>query len=233
MNYQELETKLSYEFAEPDLLIAAVTHPSFRYEDAQCTIDNQRLEFLGDAVINLVTAMELYRRYPDADEGFLTKKRSLLSSGKALAVVASKLGLGEYLRLGYGEKTSGGQKRPTNLADCLEAVIGAIYIDGGLSRAQDFISQHFGEYFAQLDVDDREQNPKGRLQEYTQKELKAMPEYLLIQENGLPHAKTYEVEVQINGVAYGHGAGSSKRAAEAIAAQEALHKLHLGRSAES
>lgn len=214
-----LEKRIRYRFRRKHLLEAALTHPSFRYENAETVVDNQRLEFLGDAVLGLLAADRLMAQHPDADEGGLTQLKSSLTSGVALAAAGRSLGLGDCLRLGKGETASGGADRDSNLEDALEALLGAVWLDGGLKAARKFFERHIfqslGETATLLD------NPKGRLQEYAQKKGYAIPDYQILEQSGPDHARHYCVEVTVSTHAF-RGEGASRREAEKRAAQKAV-----------
>ncbi len=224
----EVQNRLHYHFVQPDLLELALTHPSFAHEHPEAGGEehhNQRLEFLGDAVLDFLVAAWLYRTYPDFSEGPLTRLRATLVCTPTLASLAQRLGLGEALRLGRGEEESGGNARAANLCDALEALVGALYLDGGL----DIAWQHLEPWFVQevqailragADVD-----AKSRFQEWTQATLGITPAYRIVAENGPDHAKTFTAQVVLNEQVVGEGQGSSKRLAEQAAAQAALNAL--------
>jgi ribonuclease III len=223
--YRALEDKLGYAFRKHALLEAALTHRSYRFETPDVDKDNQRLEFLGDAVLGLIAATHIYGVYKDRDEGALTDLRSRVSSGKALAQIGKSIQLGEAVRLGKGEEQSGGRQRSTVVADALEAVIGAAYLDGGLKAAQRIFEKLFVPL---LQADGHEawmENPKGRLQELAQRRFGAEPAYRCVREEGPPHEKTFTVEVAVRGTPWGVGAGPNRRAAESAAAIQAVEAL--------
>ena len=199
-----------------------MTHPSFRYENADSAADNQRLEFLGDAVLGLLAADVLMDRNPQANEGELTKLKSSVTSGTALASAARELGLGEYLRLGRGESVSGGADRGSNLEDALEALLGAVWLDGGLKSARKFFERNIFEYLNRAEP--VLENPKGMLQEYAQKKNYPVPEYRILESSGPDHARRYLVEVSVSTYAY-RGEGTSRREAEKNAARKAVLSL--------
>lgn len=223
--WKELEDAIGYRFSRRSWLEAALTHPSFRHENDAVTTDNQRLEFLGDAVLGLAVAAHLYRTCPDLNEGEMTKMRSRLTSTRALAVIASGIGLGKHLRLGRGEVVSGGHLRDSILADALEAVIGAAHLDGG-ARA---IQRIFRVLFIPALHDDVaatwHDNPKGHLQEWTQQQAQGNPQYGVVSQSGPSHAVVFVVEVRIGSIVAGRGEGTSKQAAEVAAAAAALQHL--------
>ena len=178
--YRVLEKRIGYRFRSRELLLAALTHRSYRFENDPDGCDNQRLEFLGDAAIGFVAAAYLYKRHPDREEGPLTTFRSRVASGKALAEVASEIGLGDFLRMGRGEENSGGRKRPSTLADALEAVIGAAYLDGKLRAVRRIFRALFIRRLREMETDQWASNPKGRLQELGQRMWKTGPRYRLV-----------------------------------------------------
>ena len=220
--FKTFEKRIGYRFKKQALLEAALTHPSFRYENPEALEDNQRLEFLGDSVLGFLAADRLTEELLDANEGTLTKHKSAIASGKNLAARARILGLGEHLRFGKGETTNGGADRESNLEDALEAVIGAIWLDGGLKHARKFFDAHI---FASLeDAEPEMVNPKGTLQEFSQKKGFDIPAYRVSEESGPDHARHYEVEVIVNNAVY-RGEGGSRRAAERRAAIHAVQSL--------
>lgn len=219
-----LEKRIEYRFRKKELLEAALTHPSYRYETPAAEADNQRLEFLGDAVLGLLAADMLVEKNPQAAEGDLTKLKSAISSGTALASAARSLGLGEHLRLGKGEAASGGANRDSNLEDALEALLGAVWLDGGLKAARKFFERNI---FQTLQAAEPViENPKGMLQEYAQKKGYAVPEYKVLEANGPDHARHYLVEVVVSNYAY-RGEGTSRREAEKMAAEKAVRNMIL------
>ncbi len=228
--YRELEKRLGYKFGDRALLEMALLHRSYRYEAKDVTTDNQRLEFLGDAVAGFLVAAHLYRLHAEGDEGTLTELRSRVTSGKALAGVARELGLGDFVRLGKGEEQAGGRLRETLLADGMEAVIGAAYLDGGVKAAEKIVTKLLLPLVNATQKEDWEDNPKGKLQELSQRLYGRGPEYKCTSEQGPPHQKQFVVEALAGGALLGEGKGSSKRAAETEAATMAVKKLLAGRS---
>ena len=220
-----LEKKLGYRFRNRELLLMALTHRSCRFENREVNVDNQRLEFLGDAVLGFVAAAYLYNEKNDEAEGGLTTLRSRVTSGKALAALAGDIGIGEYLMVGKGEERSGGRNRKSNLTDALEAILGAIYIDGGLKGVQKVFDKFFPALIGGLGDNLWAANPKGELQEYSQAKWKCSPLYRLIGESGPAHKSVFTVEVDVNGTLAGHGVGSSKQEAERNAAGMALKSI--------
>lgn len=197
-------------------------HRSYRFENEGIEVDNQRLEFLGDAVLGFLAAAHLYDTLRDKNEGILTALRSRITSGKALAEVAESLGLGNHLLVGKGEEGSGGRTRPSNLADAMEAVLGAVYLDSGLKGLTKVFKKIFVPLVRELSDDVWEENPKGRLQEYAQARWKKSPVYRMVKTVGPAHAAVFTVEVRINGKVWGTGIGRSKQDAERRAALAAL-----------
>jgi len=224
--YADLEQRLGYVFKDRNLLVRALTSPSFRTDRPDADgLDNQRLEFLGDAVFGLLTAQFMYERYADEDEGALTVRRSHLASGRGLADLARRAGLGAYLRLGRADEAAGGRDKSRSLTDAMEAVFGAAWCDGGLSAAE--------AIFNALDVgaddqpiDAKTENPKGMLQELAQRHAwPDSPAYELVNAEGPSHAPVYTVRVRVADGRDAIASGSTKRAAEAHAAQALLERL--------
>ena len=218
-----LEAKLGYSFRDRTLLENALTHSSFANENRGSLGSNERLEFLGDSVLGMVTADFLYTEHPDLPEGDLTRTRAALVCEESLVEVADLLDLGAYLKLGRGEEAGGGRERPSIRADAVEAVLAAVYLDGGLAEArkivQRFILDKESEKSASRDY-------KTALQELVQRESGRVLTYRLTGESGPDHAKTFSVEVELNGKAVGAGSGHSKKEAEQMAAKAAI--AHLG-----
>ena len=218
------EKRIKYRFKKKPLLETALTHPSFRYENGTVSEDNQRLEFLGDAVLGLLAADVLMTQYPLAAEGELTKLKSAVTSGSALAARARGIGLGEHLRLGKGETASGGADRVSNLEDAMEALLGAVWLDGGLKAARKFFEAHI---FQPLEnAEPVLNNPKGMLQEYAQKKGYPVPDYQVTEASGPDHARRYCVEVTVSTYAF-RGEGTSRREAEKVAAEKAVRNMIL------
>jgi ribonuclease III len=217
-----IEERIGYKFRNSLLLAEALTHPSLGHETQRYHFDNQRLEFLGDAVLQLVISEHLFRRFGGEAEGQLTKLRSRLVSSETLKMHAAALDLGRYLLMGRGEETSGGRDRTSTLADAFEALIGAIYLDGGLDSAREFILTQAHSDLAQLAEEPIEINPKGRLQELLQSISPRSPVYELISQSGPEHEKTFVVQAVWEGIVLGQGSGRSKKQAETAAALEAI-----------
>jgi len=228
-----LEAKLEYTFAEPGLLALALTHSSRVHEQSDAgaqTEDNERLEFLGDAVVGMVVAEGVYRRYAELSEGGLTRLRGALVSRRHLAEVARGLDLGEHLLLGRGEERSGGRAKAALLANAMEAVIGAIYLDGGLEAARRLIEAHVvapgvESLRARVTADGGMGDFKSALQELLQAERQGQPEYRTVRESGPDHEKEFFVEVRSAGAVLAEGRGSTRKRAEQDAARRALEHL--------
>jgi len=219
-----LEETLGYHFQDRELLNQALTHPSLAYELDQRFNDNQRLEFLGDAALQLSLSTLLYLRYPQADEGELTKLRASLVSTQSLAELARQMQLGTELKMGRGECSNGGRTRESALADALEAVLGAIYLDGGIDSLHQTVLKLFSSTIEskELGLDQTDSNPKGRLQELIQSHSCILPVYTIISEAGPPHNRQYEAEVAWQHQVLGRGTGPTKKHAEIQAARSAL-----------
>jgi len=223
--YSELETRLHYQFRDPALLELALTHPSVCYEQNLATRTNQRLEFLGDAVLQLILTRELYQRFPNLGEGPLTKARAKLVNGENLAEHGRALSLGRYVIVSRGEEMHGGRDRVSTLSDTFEAVLGAIFLDGGLDPARDFVLTEFASAFAEVSEAPGIENPKGELQEFLQARSTEAPEYHLVSAEGPDHDRVFESVVRHSGQELARGRGKSKKAAESEAALEALKRL--------
>jgi len=223
--YRELERALGYRFRDRSLLEQALVHPSYRYETDGVDADNQRLEFLGDAVLGMLTAAHLFAAHPDKPEGELTSLRSQVTSGRALAAIGEEMGLGAYLKIGRGEERSGGRARASNLTDAVEALIGAAWQDGGMKAAERVVRRLVLPTVDGLDSDAGAANPKGRLQELAQARWKQSPVYALTATEGPAHEALFTVDVRLPDGACWTGQGKGKRAAETAAAQAALSVL--------
>ena len=216
---------MGYQFKEEALLRLALTHPSVAHESSGPVQHNQRLEFLGDAVLSLVLTRELYDRFPTLGEGPLTKARAQLVNRRTLAEEARRLALGSHLVLSHGEETTGGRERPSALADAYEALLGAIFLDGGFEAARTFILRRFLDGFGELTELPYLENPKGDLQEMLQADSAEAPQYELTAVSGPDHDRVFECAVHHGGVELGRGSGKSKKAAESAAALAALTVL--------
>ncbi|MES2598192.1 MAG: ribonuclease III [Verrucomicrobiota bacterium] len=219
---EHLESVLGHTFRDRALLTEALTHASLGYETQRTQPDNQRLEFLGDAVLQLLLSEILFERYRDADEGMLTKTRAQLVSTKALAKVARSIQLGGFLLIGRGEESHGGRERDSSLADALEAIAGAVFQDGGMDAARRLAQRLFASEIEGLGATPVDQNPKGQLQEMLQAISPQSPSYRIIQESGPDHAKSFMAIVLWDGRELGRGLGRSKKEAEVEAARVAL-----------
>ncbi len=219
-----LEERIPYQFREPQLLIEALTHPSVRHEKQRAHFDNQRLEYLGDAVLQLVITEHLFRLFTDAGEGRLTTQRARLVSRGSLQAHARRLDLGRHLLLGRGEEASGGRERASTLADAFEALLGAIFLDSDLETARRFILTEMQDELGRLEEEPLEINPKGQLQEILQSISPRSPVYELLAQAGKEHEKTFSVQVLWEGKVLGEGEGRSKKVAESAAALAALRE---------
>jgi ribonuclease-3 len=224
-NLGQLQTRLGCSFRDESLLRLALTHPSLAHESGEPTPHNQRLEFLGDAVLQLVLSEKLFALFPAFDEGQLSKSRAKLVNGETLAGLGRALGLGQYLILSRGEEGNGGRERSSTLADAFEAVLGAIYLDAGPGVVRDFILREFEPALGGLETLPGIENPKGELQELLQARSASAPEYLVVSATGPDHDRVFECIVQHGGVELARGTGRSKKAAESDAALAALKKL--------
>ncbi len=220
---KELESSIGYRFKDPALLSLALSHKSYASESGSGA-DNERLEFLGDSVLASVVAHALYEEYPGEPEGTLSKKKSLLVSRPSLAAWAEELGLGGRLLLGVGEESTGGRTRHSLLSNALEALIGAIFLDGGYGEAERFVGAWCRGRLGSL----AETDHKSRLQELLQKKHKSPPTYDLTSAAGPDHDKTFAVLVRIGSRELGRGAGKNKKEAEQAAARDALSRLTGG-----
>ncbi len=218
-----LEEKLGYTFQNRALLENALTHSSCANESRGKLQSNERLEFLGDSILGMVVADHLYRNHPDLPEGVLTRTRAALVCEDSLVVVAEELGLGEYLRLGKGEEAGGGRNRPSIRADAVEAVLAAVYLDGGIGSARKIIQKYIlSREVAGLT---KPRDYKTALQELVQRESGQVLAYRLTGEEGPDHNKRFFVEVTLNGKGVGQGSGRSKKEAEQMAAKAAIELL--------
>ena len=219
----ELQARLSHSFQDAELLSKALSHRSWVAESPG-SMSNERLEFLGDAVLGLVVTDHIFRTYPDLPEGELAKVRASVVSAAALAEVAVELGLGETLRLGKGEDASGGREKPSILADATEAVIGAVYLDGGWNAASDLVLGLLGDRIADAAAGPGGQDYKTRLQELAARTYEVLPEYEVV-DDGPDHAKRFFAAVTVGDRRFGGGEGRSKKQAEQAAARLAWEAL--------
>lgn len=215
---------MSIEFDNPELLELAFVHKSFINETADANECNERLEFLGDAVLELVVTEYLYNTYPDTDEGVLTNWRSALVKGKNLAHVARMLKLGQYLSLSKGEDLSGGRDKDYILANTTEALIGALYLDKGYDPSKDFISTHIIKFLDEIIEQGLHIDAKSHVQELAQDKIGVTPHYTLIDESGPDHSKVFLMGIYFGEDLVGQGKGPSKQTAEQEAARDALRK---------
>lgn len=211
----------------PEILIQALTHSSFAYENGG--VNNERLEFLGDAVLGQAITAALYSRYPQLPEGELAKRRASIVSTGTLAEVARSIDLGLYLRLGRGEEQTGGREKPSLLADALEALFGAVFLDEGVQAANDFVHHLMGDLVDRADDLKDSSDPKTALQEWAAANHQGLPKYN-ISDSGPDHSKVFSAEVFLDGIdrsseGVGHGTGTSKKMAELSAARNALESL--------
>ncbi|HUD45379.1 MAG TPA: ribonuclease III [Candidatus Baltobacteraceae bacterium] len=220
-----LQAEIQYQFRDLDLLRLALTHPSVAHEQGRTVRHNQRLEFLGDAVLGLALTRELYEKFPNVSEGPLTKARAQMINRRTLAEQARQIGLRDQLILGRGEEANLGRNRASALADAFEALIGAIFLDGGFDEARAFVLRSFRRAFGELTSIPTLENPKGELQELLQGQSPEAPEYQLVCTSGPDHDREFECVVTHGGVELGRGAGKSKKAAQSEAATAALKKL--------
>lgn len=228
-----LQARLGHPFREPALLLLALTHPSIAHEAGTDQEHNQRLEYLGDAVLQLALTRELYDRYPQHDEGPLTKIRAQLVNQVSLAEQGRLLGLGEHLILSRGEQLNGGRERPSIIADAYEAILGALFLDGGYEAARAFVLRSFQAALGDIESATARDNPKGALQEIMQAISSEAPQYQLLAVTGPDHDRSYECAVLHRGEEVGRGVGKSKKTAESQAAAAALELLRAKNSAKS
>lgn len=215
-----LETRLGYQFVQADLLKRAITHRS------AASRHNERLEFLGDSILSLVIAEALYHRFPEVSEGDMSRMRATLVREKTLAELAREFDLGEYLILGPGELKSGGFRRESILADTVEAIIGAIYLDAGMDVIRDLLLRWYAQRLEEIRPGVEQKDPKTRLQELLQGRRKPLPNYAVVRVKGEAHNQEFTVQCEIDGLQDAIvGIGSSRRKAEQAAAEKALEQL--------
>jgi ribonuclease-3 len=225
-----LQAAIQYCFCQPGLLFQSLMHRSYVNENPDSEwSDNETLEFLGDAVLSLAISQLLCERYPGCQEGELSRLRSSIVNEKELARLASGLNLGDYLFLGKGEEISGGREKPSLLADALEALLAAVYLDGGLEAVIPVVERIFAEYLdpdrAEHPLEALDKDYKTQLQELTQGHFKVTPVYTLEKEEGPDHDKTFYVSVALQGEVLAHGTGKNKKEAQQDAAQKAFERL--------
>ncbi|HEX2950754.1 MAG TPA: ribonuclease III [Armatimonadota bacterium] len=224
--YDELEERLHIHFTDRDLLVQALTHRSYVVE-MDGVISNERLEFLGDAVLDLIIGEKLYTDHTDWSEGELTKTKAAVVGERSLEKVARRWDIGPFMRISHGEESSGGRERRALLADAVEAIIGAYYLDHGLEACRVFVLREMEFLLEAIDRHEHERDYKTQLQEVLQARYQAAPKYTVTGESGPPHARIFEVDVVFNGKVFGRGEGRSKKEAEQQAAAEALQSPEL------
>ncbi len=225
---KRLEACAKQSFGDPAVALVALTHKSYCNEHKdELREDNERLEFLGDAVVDLAIGQRLMERFPRANEGELSKLRALIVNEEGLARVARVVGVGDLLLLGRGEVLTGGREKNSVLADALEAVLGALYVGNGMAAVLTFIDAFFGEALDGVAEGRQGKDHKSLLQEATQQRLKASPRYRVVSESGPEHEKIFEVEVSINGELYARSSGRSKKEAEQSAAEKTMELFVL------
>ncbi len=226
---EDLERALGVQFRDKRLLQEALVHSSFANENPDAPVhSNDRLEFLGDAVIGSVVARELYRMHPGWSEGQLTQARAALVRGDTLAAMARRLDLGDYLHLGKGEEESGGRRRDSNLAGALEAVAGAIFLDRDYEAVRQFVVAHLADELASSGSRGLAKSAKSTLQEAVQAQGLAPPVYEIVHVSGKDHARTFTAQVLVDGKPMGRGTGARKSHAEQAAAEQAIAAMGLG-----
>ena len=231
LSLQMLSERLGHRFSDLALMRRALTHTSYVNEQPEGSsaadqLDNERLEFLGDAVLQLSVSEWLFERFPGVSEGVLTQRRASIVNSDALAEVGEALKVGELLRVGVGEERSGGRQRVSNLADAVEALLGALFLDAGYVVASAAVRRIFSERMEQV-MSRPAKGPKSRLQEHVQAQHHVTPTYTLLQMTGPAHAARFIAEVKVPGIVAAQGEGSSKKEAEKAAAQQALQELGL------
>lgn len=220
---EALEKLLNYTFLQKSLIASAFIHCSYVNEHKDISVNNERLEFLGDSVLGILIADNLYTRFPEKTEGELSTLRAKLIEAHSCAIYVEKLGVDKFLLLGKGEKLNQGRGRQSILADLFEAIIGAIYLDGGLEAAKSFLWSHFESTILAM-IESPEENWKALFQDLCQKKFQATPVYTTLDAHGPEHNKNFIVEVLVNGVAWGQGTGLSKKEAQRNAALDAINK---------
>jgi len=224
---REIESKIGYIFEDKQLLVLALTHRSFVNENRDVVDEhNERLEFLGDSILGLIISEYLYRYLPKTPEGELSYLRSRLVEAASCVSYVQQLGMENYILLGKGEQLNDGRGRESILADLFEALVGAIFLDGGLEPAKRFIFQNFSGRINEI-MKRSDHNWKALLQDYSQKNFREPPHYVVVEESGPDHSKTFVISVKIQNEEMGRGTGSSKKEAQQLAAEEALRKLGI------
>jgi ribonuclease-3 len=225
LDFVQLEASIGHTFSNRDLLLQVFVHRSYVNENRSLPVGhNERLEFLGDAVLELIVTEYLFGNYPNP-EGELTAYRSALVKGETLAVVAQELNFSEYLLVSKGEEKSGGRSKGYLLANTFEAMVGALHLDGGYAAAEQFVHKYVLSRLEDILAQNLHLDPKSKLQEFTQENLGGTPSYEVLGEEGPDHEKTFRVAVRVNGRVLGEGTGQSKQAAQVAAAQAALTAL--------
>ena len=228
----QLQTVLGLKFKDPALLQQALVHRSYLNEARALGLEsNERLEFLGDAALGLIVSQKLCSDFPDLSEGDLTQLKAALIRWETLTRAAERLSLGDYLLLGRGEKLTGGQQRPSNLARAFEAIVGAVLLDSGLAKARALVLRCLKPELAQMTAGKVALDSKSRLQQLVQARWQATPSYRTVAADGPDHAKVFTVEVLVGDRALGQGRGRSKKEAESKAAQQALKAMDSGEPA--
>ena len=221
--FDELSKRLRYTFKRPELLLQALRHASYVNEQGEANLeDNERLEFLGDAVLDLAISDLLMERFQDAEEGTLSKYRALVVDELGLYRVALTLQLWNYLLLGKGEEQSSGREKPSILADAVEALLGAVYLDAGFNKTMEVITRLFTPLLDRVETEEMIHDFKSLFQEYTQETCKTLPRYRLVRESGPAHDKTFTIVLTLNGEILGEAEGKSKKEAEQKVAREAF-----------
>ncbi|HBT38999.1 MAG: Ribonuclease 3 [Thermotoga sp. 50_1627] len=222
-------TQLRYNFCDPQLLFTALCHSSYAHEEKQRgrkdIQSNERLEFLGDAIVDLLIAEYLFRNYPEAPEGTMSKIKAAAASEDALALIAKDIGLNRYIFLGHGEELNGGRERESILSGALEAFAAALYLDGGMKPLNEILVPHLVRYIKQIAAGRIVFDHKTALQEFAQEKYRTLPEYVLVREEGPAHMKRFFVEVRLRGQPLAIGEGPSIKDAEKNAAKLALERL--------
>lgn len=222
---EDVQELIGYRFRDPELLVLGLTHRSFVRASGQSLPSNERLEFLGDSVLGLAVAYQLYLDFPRLREGDLTKTKAMLVNEITLAQIGKQIGLNKYIRLSAEEERTGGRDRPSIISDAFESVIGAVYLDAGFDTAHDLIMRLIYLHKDDILSDTNQRNFKGDLLELTQSRGKGMPKYEVLSETGPDHAKVFHIVVSVNGEVAGEGKGLSKKEAEQHAASQALNRL--------
>jgi ribonuclease-3 len=220
----DIQERIAHRFMNPDLLELALTHKSYANEN-RVPAHNERLEFLGDAVLGFVISEHLMNTCPESSEGDLSRLRAAIVSEPALAAIAREIGLGSFLLLGRGEDQTGGRDKDSLLANCLEALIASVYLDAGIDAVEAFVLRFFGKVITRSCTARGTQDYKTELQELCQERIKQLPEYRVVSETGPDHQKQFKVELSLKGEVFGRGIGKSKKEAEQKAAKEALERF--------